>query len=74
MNVFKKKLMDVMKTLCVQTPWAHLHVTSAKRDFHVMKTNVHVSIKGIPSSFPCRITSSMHAGCCEIRFSETDKT
>ncbi len=23
------------------------------------------NIKGIPNGFPCRIASSMHAGCCE---------
>jgi hypothetical protein len=44
MNVFKKKLLDVMKTLYVQILWAHLHVANVKMDIHVMTINVHVSI------------------------------
>ena len=37
--------MDVMKARCVQIRWAHLHATSVRMDIHVMKINVHVSIK-----------------------------
>ena len=29
--------------------------------------------KGLPNSFPCRIASSMHVGCCEI-FGKRKKT
>ena len=43
--------MDVMKILYVQILRAHLHVTSARTDFHVMKPNVHVSIDNVTTEY-----------------------
>ena len=45
MNVFTKRLVGAMKTLCVEILRAHLHVASVKMATHVMEIHVHVSIE-----------------------------